>query len=128
MQKSRFVASFADSARMEGNLSIQDYSEPKGGRKASASDALDYVTAAQPDADPNNHPMSMRDMKRREFMRIDYNNNFDLGKSLNPPSFREHANASMTKVTEKAMGNSPGQSPNRKSSFAKSPQNRLHNK
>lgn len=38
MRKSKFVASLADSARMEGNLSIQDYSDAKALQNASASD------------------------------------------------------------------------------------------
>lgn len=55
--------------------------------------------------------MSMRDIKRREFMRIDYHHNLDLGKSLNPPSFREYANVGMNRPAEQAMAGSNQKSP-----------------
>lgn len=31
----------------------------------------------------------MQEIKRKGYMRIDINNNFELGRSLNPPSFKE---------------------------------------
>lgn len=112
MKKSKFVTSVADSAQMACNFSIQDYSEPKAEPKASASDGHDYA-AAQREPEGNHHQMSMRDIKRREFMRIDYHNNFQLGKSLNPPSFREHASASVNKATERSADEAPAKlSPN----------------
>ena len=55
--------------------------------------------------------MSFRDLQRREYMRIDYSNHFDVGKSLKPTSFRKKSGQSMNKVSEKSMDDTPRHSP-----------------
>jgi hypothetical protein len=90
--KSPRVASLANSVAM-GIQSIQELPDPKAEPKIHTSEGDVGSDVVQPViTNSRQHDMSMRDIKRRDFMRIDCHQNLDLGKSLNPPSFREHAN------------------------------------
>lgn len=91
----------------EGDFSIQDNSD----RRLSHA-TPDHLGEDAPDHqnETENPQTSFRNLKRREYMGVDYSNQFGVGRSLNPVSFRRASGLSMNKVSERSMDDTPKRS------------------